>query len=726
MFSEDLHQVSTPPPPTPPAPQILLTVFPSLTSSAYEEHLVSVSDLHAFLNTPLTNSKSELPLFKAARFSGALTPQGSPRADRFITSRTGIEVDYDRGILGISEAHQLIQNAELTAILYTSPSWTKECPRWRAFFPFGEERIGDHNYLRSWSVKCIDFVGSLLPDKIASESKTLSQPYYFGSVKHNPAQFLISKGRFLDIVVLPPKLESVTPKSEFTKSSSNYMSPEHQQELYEIIHIGSEGVHEALRGLAMMFVNRGQDGPSVKALLETLMRHANWDSPSHGPGNDSSLRWQNRFNEIPRLVDSAVAKKVFSHPSEHENDPELVEELKGQLLSVSSTFTRLELEGGLKPPESVVENYMLGSEAGGLVSQGGTGKTTLAIFESIHIILGLSLYGLEVTKPGKVLFMTAEDRRETVGFRLGRILDQMSLSFEQIDKVISDFICIDLSHDGLRLLTSNKFGNLESSPLADQIIETYQGDNIAYVHIDPVSLVGPGETSGNDGMAELLRISRRIAKALSAAVRLVHHTSKAVAMEGTLSQYSGRGGAAFADNSRFQHQLTRIGNDELRVGTTSYLVPAELGALEEDYQFGRVLALLRHKMSYSELDTRPIFILRHGFGYKHAYGIPQAQRPNPGARSVPTDSSRAAVLSFLDSELLEGRTHTATTLSRLTAGMLSPDLGRMSQRSRTDLVQNMIAEAILEEAAIQPIPAKGRRVYLRKVLLEENDPANLL
>lgn len=683
------------------SPSVFLTTFPSLTKPDFQEHTIELQDLPLFLSQPQADDKASLPLFKAARFDGSLTAKGSSRADRFIKARSGIEIDYDGGKTTIEKAFDAIQAAGLLAILYTTPSWTEAKPKWRAFFPFSCERRGAVAFLKEWSIRCVDYVEDLLPDPIANESRTLSQAFYYGSVKSNPARFLVSTGECLDLVVLPPALDKAAPGEN---QSMNFMSADKQQELYEVVHTGSEGVHEALRDLAMMFVNRGQDGPSVRSLLEALMRHASWASGTEG-------RWQDRFYEIPRLVESAVGKKVFSDSAEE------AAEVFDKLKAVSTHFTLAELNGGLKVPEAVVENYMLSAEAGGLVSQGGTGKTTLAIFESIHIILAKPLYGLEITKPGKVLFMTAEDRRETVGYRLGQILNAMFLTDGEIKKVLDSFICIDLSHDGLRLLTSNKFGNLETSPLADELIETYRGQDIAYIHIDPVSLVGPGETSGNDGMAELLRISRRLGKELNAAVRLVHHTSKAMAIEGALTQYAGRGGAAFADNSRFQHQLVRIKVDEVKIDGTTYLVPPELGCEDDDYQFGRVLALLRHKISYTELDTRPIFLLRRGFGYKDAIGIPQAARVGGSAgRKTADESTQKVMLAFLESELAAGRTQTARSISRLTDAELPEDLRAMSQRVRQETLQALTDLGLVEEVPIVPAPARGKRTYLKVIV----------
>ena len=56
---------------------------------------------------------------------------------------------------------------------------------------------------------------------------------------------------------------------------------------------------------------------------------------------------------------------------------------------------------------------------------GGTGKTTLALYEAVHIVLGRRLYGLEVLNPGPVPFITAEDRREILVARLDRIIESM-------------------------------------------------------------------------------------------------------------------------------------------------------------------------------------------------------------------------------------------------------------------------------------------------------------
>ena len=128
----------------------------------------------------------------------------------------------------------------------------------------------------------------------------------------------------------------------------------------------------------------------------------------------------------------------------------------------------------------------------------------------------------------------------------------------------------------------------------------------------------------NDGMAELMKTGNFIGNESCSAVRFVHHETKST--EKRYDQYSGRGGAAFADNSRSIVQLVSLRGrkqEEFAVNGISYLVPEELGAKDEDYEKGRVLGILRHKLTAMELDTTPIFLLRSGFSYRSGYGVPE-------------------------------------------------------------------------------------------------------
>lgn len=270
-----------------------------------------------------------------------------------------------------------------------------------------------------------------------------------------------------------------------------------------------------------------------------------------------------------------------------------------------------------RPPEPkiIVDGYML-EDAGGLVAPGGTGKTTLALFEAVHIALGRDLYGREVVKPGAVLVVSAEDDRATILYRLHHICSQMQLSAEDYQRVASSIYVEDLSTTNARLLTMRD-GVLRPTALLQELIALYHPAGLSYVHLDPVSLIGPGEESGNDGMAELLRTSRRLSRELGAGVRLVHHVAKAVSREKTLDQYAGRGGSAFADNARFIHQLVTVDGPDFALNGRKYRV----GSPESDIAEGNVLALMTHKLSYQRREPHPVFLRRQGFVFEHRHGV---------------------------------------------------------------------------------------------------------
>lgn len=307
-------------------------------------------------------------------------------------------------------------------------------------------------------------------------------------------------------------------------------------------------------------------------------------------------------------------EKLRNKVTSVEDDFEAIEAIDTGLAGPEgSTFTLDELTGTPYAPPTIVTSYLL-QDAGGFVAPGGLGKTTLGLYECVHIILGKPRYGRTVERPGGIIFITAEDGRRIIGSRLNQILRGMDLTSAEIGEVARRFHCEDISGRIARLVEMTKAGVLRQTKLIDEIVERYHGAGISLVHIDPTSLVGPGEASSNDGMAELLRASRRLSAELQAAVRLVHHTSKEVARSGTTDQYAGRGGAAFADNSRFQHQLVMVTSRKLSFEGTDFVAPAEIS--DRHFADGKVLAVLVHKLSYGKRVRRPIWLVREGFSYR--------------------------------------------------------------------------------------------------------------
>jgi len=204
----------------------------------------------------------------------------------------------------------------------------------------------------------------------------------------------------------------------------------------------------------------------------------------------------------------------------------------------------------------IIDGY-LQEDAGGDVGTGGTGKTTLLLYEAVHVILGRPLYGRQIVRSGGVLVVTAEDSRQITLSRLNQVCNAMNLTRTEQAKVLKHFHVEDVSASDAKLVVADRAG-VHPTAFVDEIIEKYQGFG-ARVRIPRSDFIAwPRRTSGNDGMAQLMRTARTLCKELVAAIRLVHHVGQNVARGDIRDQYAGRGGTAFADNSRSQRQIVRM------------------------------------------------------------------------------------------------------------------------------------------------------------------------
>jgi len=364
--------------------------------------------------------------------------------------------------------------------------------------------------------------------------------------------------------------------------------------------------------------------------------------------------------------------------------------------------TRAELTGAPYEAPVIVDGYLL-KDAGGFVAPGGTGKSTLILYESIHIILGRPLYGRSIVRPGPTLFVTAEDSRAVVLSRLNWICRPLRLSDAEINKVLQNFYVEDISSTPTRLARVDRSGTVGATEFVDELVAKYANVRLSVVTFDPTSLIGPGETSGNDGMAELMRIARRVVHELSAAVRLVHHVSQNVARGGTTDQYAGRGGTAFADNSRSNHQLKLIRERRFEHEGAEYVIPGEIS--DAELHDNSVLAIFIHKMSYAKRDATPIILVRNGFAFRDV-DIERVEH-TPEAHARRDSAAVDAVVLFV-----------RESASHLTKNALATNYWRRLGLAR-DAVRKAVDEAVaggrLEYADLPAAERQGSRQRYLKV-----------
>lgn len=355
-------------------------------------------------------------------------------------------------------------------------------------------------------------------------------------------------------------------------------------------------------------------------------------APDFGPDRKPD---QTDFNDLAALIGaSGISAQILAVPIDPSKPPP----------AQSLVTTEAELAAAKIAPRCIVSKHTY-ADVAQVVAPGGTGKTTLLIYESLQIALGRQLWGLDVLSPGWTLYITAEDHRERLIARMREIMASMELSPEARAVALAGLRIWDVTGESLKLIRADN-GNMVLTDLADAIVDAYRQTPPAVVIFDPLVSFGASEQAVNDNEQALITAARRIVRGLECCVRLVHHTGKGNAREGTLDQYSGRGGSALADGSRMTTVL-----QAWRQGESEATPPAGCTTGPEV----TITIMARAKLSYcSPLPL--IWIRREGYVYQYFVDPPKLSPEQ--TRSAQADQ----VWRYLTSELANNRRHSLRSI----------------------------------------------------------------
>ena len=337
-------------------------------------------------------------------------------------------------------------------------------------------------------------------------------------------------------------------------------------------------------------------------------------------------------------------------------------------------ITTDELNKARLSPDCVVKDYLF-CDVATIAAAGGTGKTTLLLYEMIHIVLGRPLYGLEIFKPGWCLYITAEDSRETCIARLREEMRAMQLTDEEQQIVMERILFWDVSGDGQKKLIELRDGNIELTKLPDDIIREYRSNPPVMVTFDPIVSFGASEKLVNDNEQGLITAARRIMRGLNCCVRFVAHTGKEIARKKTLDQYASRGGSALSDGARMVAvmQSWKHGMD---INPPPGCNPAPGSS---------IIMLNRPKLSYA--PPQPLlWIRRTGFQFEYFTNVILSEEDRDKALFDQVER-------FLESEVAAGKKHSKDSLeTALPKGITRADARRAISQL---LAQGRIVEAVL-------------------------------
>lgn len=240
-------------------------------------------------------------------------------------------------------------------------------------------------------------------------------------------------------------------------------------------------------------------------------------------------------------------------------------------------------------------------------ADGGTGKTTLKLFEAVCLALGERFLGFRCVQPGKTLYITGEDTDKKLGAMIGQILRQMGLLEDPAynDKVQTVLDSILVKKDSeLCLIIKDRNGFLYPNPTAfEKVMQAIDDVKPKMVVIDPISSFWGSESALNDMAKAVTKFVSELSERSGACIEMINHMGKQSSSQKDMTQFAGRGGTGLPSHSRVSRALRAVFNEEYTELTTETLGEKQSAMLCNVNKFS----------DGSPLYNKPFLILRDGF-----------------------------------------------------------------------------------------------------------------
>lgn len=498
---------------------IAVTRFANVSANRFSTEAMSLRALAGVIRQMRAGSKATLPLLKLATFGDLRTEKGSLRHDGNLVEIHGIEGDYDAGAVSTAEAVQMLKNADIAALVYTTPSHTPDAPRWRVLVPVsGAVQPSERDAL------CARVNGAL-GGILATESFTRSQTFYFGGIGCEPEVFLV-EGRAIDSATDLPAIGKRG--AVFADDSDMFADilggrPERKGQgkcgqpwdvivsaLFAIPNDGAPGWMD-FRDIAMGLheeSNGSQEG------LDTFCKWAK-QNPSYSKRECLKI-WRSLKVGQPGNVGGGtilLRAKAFGW-----EDPGAYDNLDGfedqpeEATDKPVNPTRLTLltpaECDAAPARSyLIKGLIAAGDVGCIFGAPGAGKSLLAPALGYAVAQGREAFGMRC-KAGGVFYVAAEDPHEMRGrVKALRLAHDDAPAFQLVEGVSN-------------LLKT------ESPDLA-ALVAAVKERLPKLIVLDTLALAFPGlEENSAEAMGRVVAVARKLTK-WGAAVILVHHDTKA-------------------------------------------------------------------------------------------------------------------------------------------------------------------------------------------------------
>lgn len=502
----------------------------------HERKTVSLRDLSKSL--PVANSKDTMRHIKLGRFTGETTDKGCYRHNAAHESASGIEGDYDKGIISPQDAVAALEKARVAAMVYTTPSHQQDGKghRWRVLCPLATDTTPSER------AALLARVNGLFGGTLGDESFTASQSFNFGRIKGNPApEVHLVEGRYLDHcadldagAIGKTKVERGEPGIAADLSHdpvrverAKGMLEAAAERLADTNVARNEALCREAYLLGGLLANNLLDRESIfDALLPAMTENGYLDS--HAKGD---------VVEVERVIVAQLligAKEPFDPFPQMEFDDDPDDEPEQPTLSqdildlLGPAPMEYESTGGLPfmtpsqcaklpPRDYVVKHLIAPQQIGCIFGEPGAGKSLIAPRMAYEIAQGVESFGLR-TKAGPVFYVACEDQDGMAGRVQALRVELGDANTFHLFHTVSDLFSVEASPIK---------GKSKGSADLEALRKAAQKVRPKLIVIDTLAMAMPGlEENDAGGMNRVVQIGKRLAR-YGAAVIFVHHGTKA-------------------------------------------------------------------------------------------------------------------------------------------------------------------------------------------------------
>jgi hypothetical protein len=307
--------------------------------------------------------------------------------------------------------------------------------------------------------------------------------------------------------------------------------------LTENIRAGRE-LHDSLRDLAGKLVTSGMSTGAAINFLHGLMENSE--------ARQDTRRWQERFDDITRLVESAGVKDEKPATSS-------LSLLRPYIARPFSQIPRRQwLHGGHYIRRQVVMT----------VAPGGYGKTSLIICNAIEMSTARGLIGPAPLAPLRVAYWNAEDDDDEVERRIAAVCIRYGIDPNCLEKQL--FLGSRIT-GSQRIAMLDRRGNVMFDQKLLAEVTKFIGDNrIDCAIFDPLIAFHKVPEGDNTSMEQVIKEGfEPIAIKTNSCVELSQHTRKSTqANHGELTADDSRGAGAIVNAARSVRILNRMSKEE--------------------------------------------------------------------------------------------------------------------------------------------------------------------